>query len=194
MNDSDFANSLLVKARKGYEQVYFFSIASSHLYEAAETFRQAHREWEEVREFVASLEQASQDDFALVTGLAAPTADWPANRLKELRNSFFHYLRLDRAAVNADKLPLVKGLKEAADADGRIVIEAGGVLTGIRAIFADDVFVSTLAADYEEDELERLVSSLPDLQGALNRFAQATVGRYLRELPVGVVRDATSGQ
>jgi hypothetical protein len=56
MNDSDLANSLFVKAAKDYERIYFFSLASSQLYEAAEMLYQAHREWEEVRGFAACLE------------------------------------------------------------------------------------------------------------------------------------------
>jgi hypothetical protein len=64
MNDTVFANGLFVEAERPHELLYFFSLASSHLYEAAETLRQAHREWEEVRGFVASLDQERQEEFA----------------------------------------------------------------------------------------------------------------------------------
>lgn len=190
MNDSDFANSRFVSAKEDYERIYFFMLASSHLYEAAEAFHQGHREWDEVRKFVESLDEEHQQDFAKVTGLAAPGAAWPAQRLKDLRNSFFHYLRLDRAAADAGRLPLVDGLKAAADSEGRLVIEPDGILTGIRAVFADEVFVSTISADYEDGELKRLVAALADYQPALNRFAQAAVGRYLNQLPEGVLHEA----
>jgi hypothetical protein len=177
--------------RSRYEHVYFFNLASSHLYEAAETFWKAHREWPQVRDFVAALDHEHQTDFTRVSALASPSAVWPAERLKTLRNSFFHYLRLDRGAADAERLPLVEGLRGIDDEHGRVVIEAGGVLTGIRSIFADDVLVNTIAADYDDGELDRLVAALPDYQAALNRFAQAALGRYLRSLPDGVVDDRT---
>jgi hypothetical protein len=187
MNDTSLANSLFVQSERPYEHVYFFNLASSHLYEAAETFRQAHREWEEVRDFIAALEPVRQEEFASISALADPTAEWPGNRLKELRNSFFHYLRLDRAAAEAGRLPLQAGLAQAADHDGQVIIERGGPLNGIRALFADEVLLNALSADFEEDEFERLAASFGQYQPALNRFAQAAVGRYLRERPEGVV-------
>jgi len=189
MNDNILANSLFVKAEKPYEHVYFFNLASSHLFEAAEMLRQAHREWQEVQGFVATLETEHQEDFSRMSALADPAAGWPANRLKTLRNSFFHYLRLDRAAADVGKLPVIEGLRGIAQERGRVVIEAESVLTGIRSIFADDVLVNTLAADYEDGELEKLVGALPHYQGSLNRFGQAALGRYLRNLPDGVVEE-----
>ena len=61
-------------------------------------------------------------------------------------------------------------------------------MNGIRALFADEVWVKTVTADYEnEDKLERLVASVADYQGGLNRFAQAAVGRYLYDLPERIV-------
>jgi hypothetical protein len=194
MNDTLLANSLFVKAAKPYEHIYFFNLASSHLYEAAENFRQAHREWQEVRDFVASLDGDRQDEFAAITALAAPDADWPGNRLKELRNSFFHYLRLDRAAADVQQLPLQRGLTEAADLKGQVIIEAGGPLNGIRALFADEILLNALTADYEEGEVERLVASFADYQPALNRFAQAALGRYLRAFPEDIVQFEGAGE
>jgi len=188
MDDTVLANSRFVEAEKDYERLYFFILANSHLYEAAETFHKAHREWEEVREFVGSLDEERQQEFARITALAEQDAEWPGNRLKDLRNSFFHYLRLDRAAANAEQLPLQRGLTEAADMESQLIIEGGGPLNGIRALFADEVFVKSLTADYEEGELERLVVSFAEYQPTLNRFAQAAVGRYLRDLPEGVVQ------
>lgn len=72
--------------------------------------------------------------------------------------------------------------------ESQLIIEGGGPLNGIRALFADEVFVKSLTADYEVGELERLVASFAEYQPALNRFAQAAVGRYLRDLPEGVVQ------
>ncbi len=189
MDDTVLANTLFVRAEEPYELLYFFNLASSHLYEVAETLRRAHREWEGVREFVASLDEERQEEFASISALADQNPGWPGSRLKELRNSFFHYLRLDRAAADAEQLPLQCGLIEAANMEGRLIIEGGGPLNGIRALFADEVFVKSLTADYEEGELERLIAALGEhYQPALNRFAQAAVGRYLNGLPEGVVQ------
>jgi hypothetical protein len=104
------------------------------------------------------------------------------------RNSFFHYVRLDKAAADAGKLDLQRGLAEAEGTESSVIIETGGPLNGIRALFADEVFARSVTADYEDGEMERLIDSFKELQPALNRFAQAVIGRYLRELPDGVVR------
>jgi hypothetical protein len=188
VNDNELSNRLLIEA-KDYERLYFFALASSHLYEAAETFRQAHREWRDVEAFIATLKPEYQKDFERVSSLAAPSAAWPANRLKSLRNSFFHYLRLDRAAADAGQLPIVEGVRGVAQEEGTLIVEAGGVLTGIRSLFADDVLVSRLAAEYEDGELERLADALPDFQGGVSRFGRAALGKYLGTLPQGVLRD-----
>jgi hypothetical protein len=187
LNDNLLSNTRFVESDKPYEHIYFFNLASSHLYEAAETFRQAHREWNEVRDFIAALDEESRNEFERITDLAAPDADWPGNRLKEIRNSFFHYIRLDRAASDAGRLPLAHGLEAAADVEGLLVIEPGAPLGGIRALFADEVAIKTLTEDYDDDELRRLVAALANYQADLNRFAQMALGRYLREQPDGVV-------
>jgi hypothetical protein len=189
MNDCDLANSLFVKADKDYERIYFFKLASSHLYEAAKKLHQAYRQWPEVKAFVDSLPPESQEEFGRITALAEPAANWPGSRLEDLRNSFFHYASLDRGAADAGKLPLVAGLEAAADVEGRVFIEADRTLTGIRALFADEIYIKTLTLDFEEGELEKLTAAMADYAGTLHRFAQMAVGRYLRNLPAGVVRD-----
>lgn len=188
LNDNILSNTLFVQARQGHERLYFFNLASSHLFEAAETFRQAHREWQEVRDFVATLEAERREEFERLTALAEPNASWPGDRLKAIRNSFFHYLRLDRAAAEAGQLPIARGLAEAVDLESSLVIEPGAGLSGIRALFADEVLVKTITDGYEDDELERLVEALAAYQGDLNRFAQGAIGRYVREQPDGLVQ------
>jgi hypothetical protein len=122
-----------------------------------------------------------------VIALARDGAAWPAPRLKAIRNAFFHYFRLDRAAERAGRLPIHTGLDEAADLESSLVIEPGHELSGIRAVFAYEVAIRTLTADYEAGELERLITALAALQYDLNRFAQAALARYLNERPDGVV-------
>jgi hypothetical protein len=187
MDDTTLANGYFASANQDYERLYFFTLASCHLHEMAETLRKAHTQWQEVRDFVARFDDEWQDEFNRIIALADQPPPWPGNRLKELRNSFFHSLKLDRAAAEAGRLPLQRGLTDASEMEGSIIIEDGGPLNGIRSLFADEVFVKTFTADYEEDELERLVASFAEYQPALNRFAQAAVGRYLAELPEGVV-------
>ena len=187
LNDNLLSNTLFVESNEAYEHIYFFNLASSHLYEAAETFLQAEREWQPVREFIATLEEERQAEFARVTALARPDAPWPGPRLKAIRNSFFHYIRLDQAQVQSNRLALMEGLRAAADREGLLIIESGGVLSGIRALFADEIAVQTAANDWDEGEFERLAGALASLQADLNRFAQSAIGRLLRNQPKGIV-------
>jgi hypothetical protein len=187
LNDNLLSNTLFVESEKPYEHIYFFNLASSHLYEAAETLGKAHREWEEVREFVATLDEERRAEFDRVVALAAPGPGWPGERLKVIRNSFFHYLRLDREAADAGKLPIAHGLRAAAELEGLLVIEPGATLGGIRALFADEVAIKVVTDDYDEGELERLVAALANYQADLSRFAQAALGRFLREQPEDLV-------
>jgi hypothetical protein len=188
LNDNILAHTLFVEAdeRDGHI-VYFFGLVSSHLYEAAETFLRAYREWPEVQTFVASLDQERRDEFARITELATLNAPWPGQRLKEIRNAFFHYVKLDRAAYDAGRLPLALGLQAAADHNSSLVIESDATLSGIRAKFADEVVVSAMTHDYGDDEFSRLAATLADYQLDLNRFGQAAVGRYINTLPADVV-------
>jgi hypothetical protein len=41
LNDNLLSNTLFVESEKPYEHIYFFNLASSHLYEAAETLLKA---------------------------------------------------------------------------------------------------------------------------------------------------------
>jgi hypothetical protein len=80
------------------------------------------------------LDVERQQEFASITALADRNPAWPGNRLRQLRNSFFHYLRLDRDAANAGQLRLQRGLVEAADLEGRLIIEGAAPLNGIRSL------------------------------------------------------------
>jgi hypothetical protein len=42
LNDNLVSNGLFAQANKDYEWIYFFNLASGHLYEAGETFHKAH--------------------------------------------------------------------------------------------------------------------------------------------------------
>lgn len=189
LNDTLLANRRFVAAEQPFESIYFFNLASSHLYEAAEVFYRADREWPEVRALVQALDDDSQGRFARIAALAAPNADWPGPRLKELRNSFFHYLRLDRAAAEAGRLPIRGAIEAAADMDGLLILappnEVG--IPIIRSFFADEVLIKAITLDYEDGESERLIATLANYQGDLNKFSQVALGRYFREQQEGVV-------
>jgi hypothetical protein len=187
LNDNILSHTLFVQADNTFDHIYLFNLASSHLYEAAETLEQAAREWPEVQTFVDGLDDDRRSEFERVAGLARQGAAWPAARLKELRNLFFHYFRLDRAAADVNQLPLIAGLEAAADRESTLVIEPGQELSGIRSEFAYEAAIAAMTRDFEDDELQRLITTLARLQGDLNRFAQAALGRYLRELPEGAV-------
>ena len=67
-------------------------------------------------------------------------------------------------------------------------VDSEGPLSGIRAVFVDEVAVRTMTLDYDDGELERLTKALLPFQIDLNRFAQGALGRYIVTLPQGVVR------
>lgn len=189
LNDTLVANRSFVAAEQSFERIYFFNLASSHLYEAAETFYRADREWPEVHAFIETLDDDTQGRFTRIAALAATDADWPGPRLKQLRNSFFHYLRLNRGIAEAGRLRIVGALDAAADMDGLLVIappDALGIPI-IRSSFADEVLIKAITLDYEDRESERLIATLATYQGDLNHVSQMALGRCLGEQPNGVV-------
>ena len=68
-----------------------------------------------------------------------------------------------------------------------VIDREGRQLNGVRAEFASEVLVRLMTRGYEENELRDLVQRVANLQGDYNRFAQAALGAYIRELPQGVV-------
>ena len=90
LNDNSLANTTFVETEEPYKLVYFFQLASGHLYELAKTLRRAYEEWREVKEFIDALPQEYQDDFDAIVSLADEKNE-TGRRLRHLRNGFFHY-------------------------------------------------------------------------------------------------------
>lgn len=196
LNNTLLVNELFVSADADSRNdlIYLFNTASGHLWELAGVLRRASEEWKEVRDFVADLDEEYRQDFVRITDLAAPTdLSGIGARLKNLRNRVFHYPRLDRKTAERKRLPLVRALRSAADMESNVVVDPNrGRLSGIRAVFADEIFVKFLTNDYGEGEFEDLVERMTELQGTYYRFAQAALGAYLHKLPKGVVTEATT--
>jgi hypothetical protein len=190
LNDNILVNSRFVEAEEQYELLYYFQLASGHLYELAATLRRAHDEWPEVREFVAALQQQYRVDFAATVRLAEP-GDATGRTLRRFRNGFFHYPALKRSTAERRRLPLRRALRQAADTEGTLTV-GGGLGGGIRAHFADELVAQLMMAGREEDEIRALLAQLGELQAAYNRFAQAALGRYLNGLPEGIVTEVTT--
>jgi hypothetical protein len=189
LNDTLLSNEGFVAADEAHASIYYFKLASGHLWELAHVLGEAYEQWPEVRDFIGRLQQSFQEDFAAVIEIAAPADPTGiGDRLRRLRNGFFHYPSLRRSTAERGRLPLMHALRDAHDLQGLVTIDpTRGELSGIRALFADEVAVKLLTAGYQDGELERLVSRVAQLQAAYNRFAQAVLGRYLREMPNGLV-------
>jgi len=186
LNDNTLSHTRLVAAEEAYERLYFFHLASGHLFGLADELSRAHEEWSEIRAFVATLDEQYRNDFDAIVGLAS-SDDTTGTRLRAIRNRFFHYPSLRRRSAERGWLPLQRALRDLSELDAEVRAGAGGLGGGIRALFADDVLVNLMTREIDEDEIAGLLATLGDLQAGYNRFAQAAVGRYLRNLPRGVV-------
>jgi hypothetical protein len=189
LNDNSFSNTRFVNTAEEYELLYFFRLASGHLHELANRLRVAHEEWPEVRDFVAGLQQEYRDDFAAIVQLADPK-DETGRKLDRIRNEFFHYPDLRRKTAGRGKLPVMKALREGAKDDGTISL-GEDALGGVRAHFADELGGKLVMAHLGLDASDQkaLVKKLANVQAAYGRFAQAALGRYLHDLPDGVVTE-----
>ena len=63
LNDVVLANGLMEKAEKDYENLYFFRLASSHLWELVKFIAESHDAWEEIQRFVAELSDDGRKHF-----------------------------------------------------------------------------------------------------------------------------------
>jgi hypothetical protein len=189
LNDNILANRAFVEHDEPHELLYFFHLASGHLWELAERLEDAWQEWEPVQEFVKSLPVEYQNDFASITALIDPE-DPTGRLLSRIRHQFFHYPHLRKSTADRQRLPLQRVLKDGADAEMSLVAGGGGLGGGIRARFADDILVRLMTLTVDETELQPLLARLGELQAAFNRFAQMALGRFLAELPTGVLRES----
>ncbi|MCW3048499.1 MAG: hypothetical protein JWO74_2783 [Solirubrobacterales bacterium] len=174
-NDIRHCNLRLISAgRPVHESIYYFRLVASHFKEIAKDLDRASREWDEVRAFVDDLPEPARADFEAVLECASEMEA----ELGVLRNTLFHYPRLDRKNAAKDREKLQQAMKEAADLPGTITV--GEYFGTVRFDFADEIIVQFIG---EDDVAGPLMDKLQRGVLALWRFCHHAFEAYLATLP-----------
>jgi hypothetical protein len=150
-------------------------------HEAVDRLQDAPRQFNEIRQFMDSLDAAAEAEYDIIIGGTDPASphylgDW----LEKHRHVTFHYPVLQRDKAAAGQEELHDALTRAAQHDGTIAYTDDALLS-VRFRFADEVTVQWLPPEEDSALLERLSQS----GMALTRYVQRAVGAYLDSLPPG---------
>src|SRR4051812_40280120 len=70
MNEVVLANTKFEAGEQDFENLYFFRLASTHLWELAKFISQTYTAWEEVGAFVDGLSEAAREHFEAIKQIA----------------------------------------------------------------------------------------------------------------------------
>lgn len=131
LNDVVFANALMEKAEKGYENLYFFRLASSHLWELAKFITESHDAWEELQKFVGDLPEDARKRFKAIRQIVTTgELSTVGKELVQVRDLFAHYQEMDEQARRNPRDPITKALETGARAE--IELEVGEEVRELR--------------------------------------------------------------
>lgn len=180
MNDVLLANKKFIASKLGYEYIYFFRLASTHLWELAKFISQTYGAWEEIRTFVDGLSEEAREHFGAIAQIAA-TGDLSTvgTELVQIRDLFGHYQEMDLQKQARPRDPITKALRELADKTGDIDL-GDDTVGGVRLGYADAVVAGTvLRLMPEEDDKKRILESLANGAGNVVLFVQMALGTWL---------------
>jgi hypothetical protein len=183
LNDLFLVNRWLVPKLKeeveaeGYEGVYLARLAAAHLFEIATFLRKADR-FEDIQEFVAGLDQADQDAYGALLGIAKGEDGEFAEQIERSRNSSSHYG--DLLPDEAGAYELLRQAMEAHAEEGTIgrIRDKTPPLTGFRALFADDIAVELTFPGGDEKTLGRFIEQISTHIALYLQFGRAALGAY----------------
>lgn len=179
LNDVVFANRNFEKAEKGYENVYFFRLASAHLWELAKFINESHAAWKEVQEFVSGLSNEAQHQLDAIKEIATTgTVATVGTALVQIRDLFAHYQEMDPQARDTPRDPITKAMKALAEVEANVEVEE--VVRDLRLAFADDVIDKAIIGLLPDEEIQRQVlGALGEALGHVVRFIQMALNAWL---------------
>jgi hypothetical protein len=183
LNDAVLVNGWLIPRLQGddapaHENVYLGRLAASHLYEVAKFLHQSERRFQEVRDFLAELDEESCTVYERVKAAGPAGSDAFASQLEHARHVFFHYAELVPQAPDHEKLRLA--MVEHAETTGEIYDP--GTLADFRARFADDIAVELSFPD-ESVNLREFIGELSSRVSDFLDFARAAILAYAEGRP-----------
>lgn len=179
LNDVVFANRLVVNAKKDYENLYFFRLASAHLWELAKLITESHAAWGEIQEFVKGLPEAARNHFESIQQIAT-TGDVATvgTELVQVRDLFAHYQEMDEQARKKPRDPIYRAIEGLADAE--IELEVAEEVGDLRLEYADEVISKTvLRLIPDEDAQKRFLESLAEGIGHIAQFVQIALNTWI---------------
>ncbi|HXH33019.1 MAG TPA: hypothetical protein VNJ54_01250 [Plantibacter sp.] len=179
LNDVLFANKKYAAGDRDFENLYFFRLASTHLWELSKFISQTHGAWEEVQQFVDGLTEGGREHFEAIKQIAT-TGDLSTvgTELVQIRDLFGHYQEMDSQERDRARDPLAKALGELAAETGDI--ELGEVVAELRLGYADGVVAQTVMRLMpEEADQERVLGNLAEGVGHVLQFVQLAVDAWL---------------
>jgi hypothetical protein len=178
MNDVLLANRKYTAGELDYENLYFFRLASTHLWELSKFISQTYNAWEEIRTFVDGLSKEAREHFEAINQIAA-TGDLSTvgTELVQVRDLFGHYQEMDPQEHDRPRDPLTKALRDLADDFGDI--ELGDTVDELRLGYADEVVSKTVMRLMPEGaDQKRILENLGHGVGHVVQFVQMALNSW----------------
>jgi hypothetical protein len=179
LNDVVFANGLMEKAEKDYEDLYFFRLASSHLWELAKFITDSHDAWDEIQQFVSQLPDDARKRFEAIRQVVTTgELSTVGKELVQVRDLFSHYQEMDDQARKNPRDPITKALD--ARASEEIELEVGKEVRELRLSYGDEVIGTTVMRLIPDEEAQkRVLGKLAEAVGHVTTFVQVALNAWL---------------
>ncbi len=188
LNDLLLVNRWLVPKLEGkvasedYEHIYLARLAGAHLFEIATFLRKADR-FEDIREFIAALDQPDQSAYRALLAIAKGENGEFAEQIERSRNNSSHYgdLLHDEAGAYEQLRQAIRTHAE----EGTIgqIRDKTPPITGFRALFADDIAVELTFPGGDTTALGEFVQQISTHIALYLQFARAALAKYVASLP-----------
>lgn len=179
LNDLLLANQHFRDSRVEHETLYFFRLASAHLWEIAKFITETYDSWDEVRAFVDGLPREALEALEAIRRVGT-TGDLSTvgTELVQIRDLFSHYQQMDPQARDRPRDPITRALQEVAANTGDV--EVGATFEDLRLGYADEVIGKTLMRLIPEDaDQRRVLEGLAEGVGHTLRFVDHALHAWL---------------
>jgi hypothetical protein len=179
LNDLLLANQHFRDSRAEHETLYFFRLASAHLWELAKFITETYDSWDEIRAFVDGLQPQAREALEAIRRVAK-TGDLSTvgTELVQIRDLFSHYQRMNPQVRDRPRDPITRALQEVAENMGDV--EVGVTFDDLRLGYADEVIGKTLMRLIpEEADQQRVLEGLAEGVGHTLRFVDHALHAWL---------------